>query len=296
MHPDPLFLAVDGGGTNCRVKLCDANGAEIGSGVAGSANTTQGIDAAFQEIMKATGTAVQEAGFTEKCFERIHAGFGLAGLSLQRDHEAVNSYNHSFAGLAAETDAYIACLGAHQGQDGAILIVGTGSCGFMIQDNVPTSIGGWGYLMSDQGGGAQLGRAALRMALEEHDGFLPRSELGRSLMAQFMDSPEMMVSWSEAATPKSYGSFAPEIFNYAAQKDAAAVSLVQSSAQDVERMIKALVTKGAKEVVLIGGLTKPILPWLSNSVLGYLTEAKGDPLDGALMLARRNYEKAVTGE
>ena len=58
-------------------------------------------------------------------------------------------------------------------------------------------------------------------------------------------------------------------------------------------MILTLVSKGAAKIALIGGLAEPMLPWLSETVLGYLTKAKGDPLDGTLMLARRKYKLVV---
>ena len=147
--------------------------------------------------------------------------------------------------------------------------------------------------MSDLGSGAQLVRSALRGALEEYDALLPKSGLGAALMAHFDENPETLVTWSETATPKSYGSFVPEIISHAINKDEAAIALVNSTANYIERMILTLVSKGAAKIALIGGLAEPMLPWLLETVLGYLTKAKGDPLDGALMLARRKYKLVV---
>ncbi len=295
-HSDfaPLFLAIDGGGTNCRARLCNQSGQQLGAGQAGSANTTLGLDKTFAEIMNATEIAIAQAGFTKACLNRIHAGLGLAGLSLQRDHKAVNAYEVPFASFRAETDAHIACLGAHQGKDGAILIIGTGVCGLKLENGRSKSVGGWGFALSDQGGGAHLGRAALRLALAEHDGVSARSRLGSALMAHFGDNPEAMVIWSETATPKSYGRFAPDVFKLAAQGDAAAATLIRAAASDVERTLLALMGDGPGRVVLIGGLAEPLLPWLSDRVTAQLTRAQGDPLDGALMLARLAYEETAS--
>ncbi len=294
---EALFLGIDGGGTKCRARLCNASdmasGTILGSGEAGSANTTQGLDAAFQQIMSATEIAVGKAGLNADCYDRIYAGMGLAGLSLKRDFDAINTYNHPFAALHGETDAHIACLGAHQGDDGAILIIGTGTAGLLIKDGQSITVGGWGFLMSDIGSGAQLGRSALRRALEEHDGLSPQSELGSALMNEFNDNPEAMVTWSETATPKSYGSFVPEVIEYARQGDEAATALLYSTARDIERIIMTLRAKGADKVVLIGGMVDPITPWLSNAALAAIMDTKGTPLDGALMLAERLYKRSV---
>ena len=146
--------------------------------------------------------------------------------------------------------------------------------------------------MSDLGSGAQLGRSALRGALEEYDALLPKSDITIAKV-NIDENPETLVTWSETAKPKSYGSFVPEIISHAINKNEAAIALVNSTANDIERMILTLVSKGAAKIALIGGLAEPMLPWLSETVLGYLTKAKGDPLDGALMLARRKYKLVV---
>lgn len=292
----PLFLGIDGGGTSCRARLCDHHGEIIGSGDAGSANTTRGLDAAFLEIMSATKIAISNAGLTDTCLKRIHAGLGLAGLSLQRDFIAANSYAHPFATLCAETDAYIACLGAHQGKDGAILIIGTGTCGLLIKDGNITNVGGWGFALSDFGSGALLGRAALRQALKEFDHICPASSLGTELMGHFQNSPEAMVAWSETATPKDFGRFAPDVLNHANKGDVAALELVQATAREIERLISTLISKGAEKVALVGGLSEPITPWLADTAHQHLTEAKGVPLDGAVMLARRGLAGDVSYE
>ena len=71
----------------------------------------------------------------------------------------------SFRERVLETDAYAAWLGAFRGSAGAILILGTGSCGFTVVDGKPTYVGGWGFEVSDEGSGAAIGREALRRAL-----------------------------------------------------------------------------------------------------------------------------------
>lgn len=291
-----LLLGVDGGGTRCRAQLCDMSGKILGTGETGSANTTHGRDNAFSEVLKAAEIAVSDAGLDHSCHHRIYAGLGLAGLSLRREHQAINAYPHPFAGLHAETDAHIACLGAHAGGDGAILIAGTGTCGLLIKDGVPHTAGGWGFALADQGSGALLGRRALRRALQEHEAILPSSGMGRSLMAHFKNDPENMIVWSETAKLRDYGAFAPEIFNLANDRDEAAMSLVQGIADDCEQLIRALVSKGADGVVMFGGLADPIMSWLSEEVKSHLKEPKGNALDGAIHLARQTYERSAAND
>ena len=60
------------------------------------------------------------------------------------------AYQHPFRAVAVETDAHIAWLGAFGGGEGAILIVGTGSCGYGCLQGRRFTIGGRGFQISDE--------------------------------------------------------------------------------------------------------------------------------------------------
>ena len=63
----------------------------------------------------------------------------------------------------------IACLGAHGGRDGGIVIAGTGSVGLAMVNGREFRIGGYGFPISDEGSGAEIGLHAIRLALRAHD-------------------------------------------------------------------------------------------------------------------------------
>ncbi len=281
----PLFLGIDGGGSGCRVRLCNQAGDVLGQGAAGAANTLLGLDKVFDEIGQASRQALAQANLPNDIIGKLHVGAGLAGLSLARERAALADYSHPFATFRAETDAYAACLGAHDGEDGGIVIAGTGSCGLAMVGGVVHTVSGWGFALSDQGSGAALGRTALRQALSEHDGILPASPLGRRIMAHFDDQPESMFLWSENATPGDYAAFVPWVFEGADRGEADAMALLGRTAADIVQLIEALTAKGAPSVALVGGLSEPIRPWLPDRVLPLLSEARYDSLHGACMLA-----------
>lgn len=282
---EPLFLGIDGGGSGCRVRLCDGVGKVLAEGRGGPANTQLGLAEIFAEITKATHQALRAAELAPDLMTKLHAGAGLAGLSLARERQRLAAYPHPFATFRAETDAYAACLGAHDGADGGVVIAGTGSCGLAMVAGAVHTVSGWGFALSDQGSGASLGRSALRRALAEHDGILPPSPLGRRIMARFQDQPEAMFLWAEGATPGEYAGFAPWVLAGAGDGDQVAVKLVRRTAEDIAQLIAALRAKGAPGIALAGGLSEPIQPWLPDSVLPMLVAAKHDALQGALMLA-----------
>jgi glucosamine kinase len=287
---EPLFLGIDGGGSGCRVRLCDGAGTILGHGQAGPANTLLGLPNIFKQITDATRLALEQAGLADDLIGQLHAGAGLAGLSITRERQKVAVFAHPFATFRAEADAYTACLGAHDGGDGGIVIAGTGSCGLAKVAGQVHTVSGWGFALSDQGSGAALGRAALRQALAEHDGILPASPLGRRIMGHFQHQAEAMFLWAEAATTGAYADFAPWVFEAAEAEDQAAAALLRQTAEDIAQLIATLAAKGAPGIplgiALVGGLSAPIRPWLPEHVIHLLSTPRHDPLYGALMLAR----------
>lgn len=282
-----LLLAVDGGGTRCRVRIADRDGTKLAEVEGGPSNTRLGTDLVFSNILDATERALASAGLGVSCLPRLHAGLGLAGLPLERERKLVHEYPHPFASMHVETDAHIACLGAHAGKNGAVLILGTGSCGCAIIDCEEHTVGGWGFEISDYASGAYMGRKAVRQALLSREGLLPPSEFADKVFERFGASPEEAVVWAEKATPRDWGGFAPLVFEYAERGDPLAENIRRRTGEHAALMVQALVDLGAADVCLIGGVAQALKPHLPDKTLQNISEPLGDTLDGALILATR---------
>ena len=286
-----LYLAVDGGATHCRARIADSEGTCLGSGEGGPANTRLGIDRVFREILTATSQALAAASLDSSRVGDLHAGLGLAGLTLEADRRAVMNHPHPFLSLTAETDAYTACLGAHLGQDGGIVTLGTGSNACAIVDGTIIDLGGWGFRLGDQGSAAQVGLAALRRTLLACEGIAEASALTRALLERFSSSPEQAVLWAQDAGPADFGALAHQVTEHAARGDAVAVALMREAAADAALLIAALRKRNVERIALVGGFARHIRPWLTDEHCKDLVEARGDGLDGALILARRAVER-----
>lgn len=291
MRDQRLLLGVDGGGTKCRARLSDMDGNILGEGRGGPANTRLGLDVAFGSIVAATEIALASAGLSLGKKRNIHAGLGLAGVALQRERTMMAAYQHPFASMTLQSDAYIACLGAHGGGDGAVLILGTGSCGCVIIDGVEETVGGWGFEISDYGSGAHIGFQAVRNALLAHEDIIPKTELTREIMDHLGNTPEMAVPWAEEATPGKYGAFAPLVSTLALQGDPLADKIMRDAGEDVALLLRAMEARGAGRIALIGGVASVIRRWLPEDVKQLLVRPDGDALDGALLLARMELER-----
>jgi glucosamine kinase len=281
-----LFLGVDGGGTGCRARVESERGEVLGQGLAGPATTRLGIDKAWASVMTAANAALVEAGVDAKA-STIHAGIGLAGLGRIGALESLQQRARCFASIAFVNDGLAACLGAHSGADGAIVIVGTGSIGIGRVGTRELRVGGYGFPISDEGSGADLGLQAVRLALRAFDGRIESTSLLAEVMHRFKDDPAQAVAWMDNASATEYATFAPMVMRHADQGDPTGRRIVQSAADHIDALVRALFDQGAPRVALLGGLSSAMEPWLSPDVRRRLKPADGDAVSGALILARR---------
>ncbi len=282
-----FYLGVDGGGTGCRVRIEDEAGSVLGQGLSGPATTRLGIDAAWASVWHACSAAIGEAEFGAGELARTHAGIGLAGIGRKGALEALQAISHPFAGIGFTSDGMAACLGAHSGADGGIVIAGTGSIGLGFVDGRDLRVGGYGFPISDEGSGADLGLKVLQLALRAHDGRHDRTALLAEVMQRFRDDPMEAVAWMDRATATDYAALAPTVMRHADQGDRVGRRIVQAAAEQIDTLVRVLFDKGAPRLTLLGGLASPIEPWLSPDVRRRLKPADGDAVSGAIILARK---------
>lgn len=286
MRPDLLLLGIDGGGTKCRARLCAPSGAILGEGLAGPANIRLGLENSLAAVRQATDQCLHHAGLSSHDLPRVAACLALAGASEPTDLAAAQTQKHPFGRTTITTDAHAACVGAHHGHDGGVIVVGTGSIGWAKVKGRHYRVGGWGLPVSDEGSGAWLGREALRRVFWAHDGRMAWTGLLRILFEQFQGDPHAIVRWTFKASPRDFGSLAPRVVEHADRGDPAGIELMQSAAAHIDSLAARLVELGASRLSLVGGLALHVKPWLSRGIQSHLVEPAGDALDGALQLAR----------
>ncbi len=285
--PGPLFIGVDGGGTGCRARIENAEGCLLGTGIAGPAALRLGIDRALAEVEKACHAAIEEAGLDSAALSSVHAAVGLAGVGRKGALEELVQRRHPFRSVVYVNDATIACIGAHGARDGGIVIVGTGSVGFGVVAEREVRVGGYGFPISDEGSGADLGLHAIRLALRAYDERAVGTSLTRDVMARFHNEPFEAVAWMDHATATDYATFAPLVMRHADAGDSVARRVVRDAAEQIDELVRRLAECGASRVALLGGLASSMQPWLAPDVQRRLVPVEGDAVDGALHLARR---------
>jgi glucosamine kinase len=281
-----LLLGIDGGGTNCRARLCTFSGRQLAEAVTGPANLRLGLAESFSAILDASTQCLRRAGLPRSSLAQTIACLALAGASEPNHLAAAQAYPHPFRRAVVTTDAHAACLGAHGERDGGIIIAGTGTVGWAMVAGQTHRVGGWGLPISDEGSGAWLGQEAIRRLLWALDGRLAWTELLRDLGERFGNDAHTVAAWAQSARPGDFGSVAPAVFEHAACADPIAQELVKCAAAHINAIAARLIAVGATRLALVGGCAPLLFPLLGDHTKSHLVEPAGDALSGALRLAR----------
>ena len=279
--PD-YFIGVDGGATRTRARLRDAKGACLAEAEGGGSNIHVDFAAALAAMRDVIRKVMERGRVAGDA--RAAVGFGLAGLTGEADAKRVVAAFPGYALARAANDATTACLGAHAGADGGLVIAGTGSAAMARVGAKETIIGGRGFILGDDGSGAHIGLEAVRAAVRAFDRLGPSSALTEEILTEFGGDVLAMLRWARTAKPGDYGAFAPRVFGHAAAGDLIALGIVRSAARGVEAHVKGAAALGAKRVALVGGIGAAVRPYLDPEAAKLLTAPLYDATDGAILL------------
>ena len=171
------ILGIDGGGSKTVCILMNDTHQVLGRGQAGAANYQSiGIEAAFTSIQ----SAIYEAVKLIKTIEINAICLGLAGVGRPEDIEVVTriieqlinvktlpiTWNLQPSNIVICNDALIALVGGIGHPVGIVAAVGTGSIVFGRNHQGKTKrVGGWGYILGDEGSAYKIAVAGLQSAL-----------------------------------------------------------------------------------------------------------------------------------
>ncbi|MGR3721759.1 BadF/BadG/BcrA/BcrD ATPase family protein [Abyssibius alkaniclasticus] len=282
------LLGVDGGGTGCRVAIADMHGAVLAECRGGAANIATNYTQARANIIAACAEAVAAAGLPEGALGQCHAVLGLAGSNLG-DYAARLGADLPFAANEIVNDSIITLEGAIGGVEGCIAAIGTGSVFAARDAHGVHMLGGWGFLLGDDGSGARLGKDILHLTVLAHDGVRPHSPLTADLLAEFSNRPDVIVETAKTWSPGDFGKLAPRVVEAWRQGDAHATAVLGHHADLVQDSLDALGFSPDKAFCMLGGLGHVYLELLDPKYQAAAQPPKGNALSGAVALAHRQF-------
>jgi glucosamine kinase len=278
-----LYLGVDGGATRSRARLRDADGKLLAEATGAAANIHVDFAAAARALRALVDAILINARLNQADAGSIAIGLGLAGFKGESDEARVAAAFPGFSRVRAGNDATTACVGAHAGADGGLIIAGTGSAAIARVRNKETIIGGRGFALGDDGSGSHIGLDAMRATMRAFDQIDAASALTADLISHFNNDPVAMMNWALSAKPGDFGAFAPRVFEHAARHDPIALDIVRTAARAIGVLTRCVVALGAERVALVGGVGEALRPYFEPDIAARLKPPLYDPTDGAIL-------------
>ena len=276
------FLAIDGGGTRCRVAFC--NGLDVTVVERGSANVSTDFDAAMREVEVGVSDLAERCTVPMGALKKLPVYAGFAGVTDESMAARV-AKALSFDWIRVEDDRPSALRGALAECDGYVAHCGTGSFVAAQQGGVMRFVGGWGPVLGDPASAQWVGRRALSKTLDAVDGLLPRTELVRHFL-EIHGGAAGIVAFARAAKPVEFGAIAPLVTEHAARGDDLAGLVLRDAADEVAGVLTTIGWSNGQRICLTGGIGPQFADYLPHDMQAALAAPAGEPLQGAIALAR----------
>ena len=284
------FLGVDGGGTNCRIRLADENLVTLADASGGRSNLQiENGEPAYKSITEGTREVFAKAGIDFSETANTFACFGMAGGRLPSARNAFASRDWPFAKVTVYDDIDIARAGAMSGEDGAVIIVGTGSAAMAMVDGQRHQCGGWGFHIGDQMSGAILGRELVRRAVEATDGLVSGSPLTEATIQALGGSLDAVMDWSfKDRRPADYGALIPMLMDHFDKGDPVARELIDLEMTYIDNYVAWFKARGVTRMAAVGGFGTRLYPLMEQRYGDFIVRPQHEPLHGAVILARQS--------
>ncbi|MEQ9812505.1 MAG: BadF/BadG/BcrA/BcrD ATPase family protein, partial [Azospirillaceae bacterium] len=212
----PVFIGIDGGATGTRLRLAAADGTVLGEGSAGPSSLTLPLADSLAAVGIALDAALSAAGLTRDVLGEAIAAFGLAGARNPERRDAFLARLPAMRDVTVVGDGYAALIGAHTGEPGLVVAIGTGTVAHVLRpDGSSDQVGGWGFPIGDEGSGAWIGWRALAEAVHVRDGRFcdppGGTALHRELLSLCGDSDAGILAWLQEARSTKYAGLAPVV-------------------------------------------------------------------------------------
>lgn len=298
-----FFIGVDGGGSNLRVVVARDDLTVIGQAHGGTVNPSViGREAAAALIQQKIQEAIQEAGLPPEHIRAAAVGIAGAAQEYAADWQ-VKMVREIFPAVLVipSSDVEIALVGAHGQREGVLVMSGTGSVAYAVNAaGESRRVGGWGYLMGDEGSGYGIGNRALRAVVRAYDRRGAETSLSDAIL-KTLHLPDLyqLVVWlynTEKPRPPEVAKLAPLVLEHAEAGDAIAQEIVAWGADELALHVRALIEilRMENPAIAFGGslLTHPnplSLALCQRLQLDTLPLPKYPPVIGAVLLARESY-------
>lgn len=278
------WIGIDGGGSKTSCVIGD----ERGNILSFASSTSSNIHAippqkVYQTLTQLIGKVKGASNSTIHQIEGIH--LCLAGADRHHDQKVINGlfkntlYEQK---ITIQNDAEAALAAGTWGQSGILLIAGTGSIVYVVcnETNERMRVGGWGYLLGDEGSGFHIGQQALRAVMKQYDLRGPKTSLTNHILdhLNLQHVPELLKFYSVENFVPEIARMSQIVLETAKKEDVVAINILEDAVFELIQMIKVALQhhslKKEPSLVLHGGLFSD--DYFKNLFLKNLKQVIGD--------------------
>lgn len=252
------YIGIDGGGSKTAVRITNKSKETLAEVTANGCNPSYvGVEPALDIIETAVREVCQKAGVP---YSEVRAVFGgIAGCVTHNfSPECKERLGRLLpnAKIDIVNDSMLLFVN-FSGDDGAVMICGTGSICFVLKDGELSRVGGYGTL--DGGGsGYEIGKAALHYALKAADGRREKTILTELIDEKDGRSVVDVVSEMSLDEIRGIGQYAPLVFKAHELGDKVATAILEDCFEFLSEYVVVASKRfdGEFELVLGGGIFK----------------------------------------
>jgi N-acetylglucosamine kinase-like BadF-type ATPase len=296
-----LFLGIDGGGTKTH---CIAGDEHTVLGV-GSAGASKVLRVGEAEAGKALHAAIQQACESAQVqpSDVASAVVGIAGASRIEVSETVHRLVAEIVGgeIRVVGDMAIAHESAFRGGPGVIVIAGTGSIAYGRNERGETArAGGWGSLVSDEGSGDWIGRAAVAATLRAYDSGATTLLNSVVMNTWHLATRDDIARLASAERPPDFAALVPQVLSVADAGDIVARDILIRAGAELAELARIVLRRlWPQPQAAVVGMTGGVFAnsFLVQQIFQNTVRAERpavtvrftavDPVMGALTMARR---------
>lgn len=254
------WIGIDGGGTKTSAVIGDNTGQLLAVYDGQSGNVTAiSIEQLVERIHHIIEQLLVKSNIELSSVHMIFAA--LAGVDRQGEQQKMDeAFQHSsiHKKLRIQSDVHAALAAGTWGREGTLMIAGTGAILFGWHQNKSFRIGGWGYLLGDEGSGYHLGKLAIRSILQAQDQQLALKPFQKAILefVGIKHPEELITAVYSSSNPVAVISSISKIVLHAYKKDEVAQKIIST----VHEALLALIHLGyermdhTKPLILHGGL------------------------------------------
>ncbi len=281
-----FLMAIDAGGTKTEGLLKAINSTQTWKAASGPGSLTNDLTVACDNIKQVVDSLLSQGNCLPDEIKCVCGAAGVGNAALKKSLTEI--LNIGFEKLLITTDARISLYGAGLGEAVVVVALGTGSVAMRLDKaGKEKQFGGWGFSVGDFGSGAYMGRELISETLFHFDqDKTTRSHLMKQLLSEIGEDRVTILSWLKNVTPTKFAALTAMIFDYA-NSDLVAKKIIAKTVTHVEKLIFLARGDSGLPVILLGGLSDVIYPYLSGKVRTIISRPRGNALSGCLYLAEK---------